>query len=417
MLKDKILFLIALTACLPLCGLHFGGFFIRIFYVVGFFFFSFYFNQKILISLPVKILILFTFYIIFNFLVAGFFVDDNLLILSPSENITYFDDLNLSKYANYSNFTQLFYPFFWLFFTCLFPTYLAKDNRIFIFYKYILFFYLLVSLCGYLYLIYPVFFEKLFYIFLNYHDEGYFSNQPWGNGFLGFPRMASLVGEPSNILLLTLFISGPLILALFKGYYFGKNIFYKFILLTIFINLILIQSTSVFIASLFLLFIIFCNYKKIVKSGSKLTYTYILFFILLIVFYGNSFYEKAFHFANSGIIRYELNIYTLKIIAENFLFGIGFGTHRSTSLILFITVSLGIFGLFIWLLFIYSLLIKYKFHSERYLDFYNGLRASFFITTLITFISFSESLFVLPYYWLNAILLISLQIKSKKLPN
>ena len=115
------------------------------------------------------------------------------------------------------------------------------------------------------------------------------------------------------------------------------------------------------------------------------------------------------------MIRAELNLFTLEIIIDHFLLGIGFGAHRTTSLILFIGVSLGIVGLLTWFYLIY-ILMKLKLHTTNKDAklFFNGFKVSFMTTTLLTFISFSESLFVLPFYWLNIIFIISLYIKYNR---
>lgn len=418
MLKDKItIFSLAISSCLPLFGLTLHSFYIRIFFIIGFIHILSRIYNKVIITPHIKVLIFFNIYILLNFIISPFFVVENLLVLPTSEIVTLFNHLNLMKYEPYKNFSQLFYPLFWLLFTVVFSTYLSEKNRLVIFYKTILLFYIVVSFSGYLYIYSPSLFDNVFTGFLiNFHDAGYFSRSPWGYGIQNIPRMASIIGEPSNNLLLTILIIGPLIFFSTQSDQgiFKHRIMNNFFIILVLLNLILMQSSAVIIAFIFLLFLTFAySNKKTFKPHYVLLI--ILLAILFFSIYLNPIIDKIIYLKGSGIIRAELNLFTLEIIIDHLLLGIGFGAHRTTSLILFISVSLGIVGLSTWFYLIY-MLMKLKLHTinKDAKLFLNGFKVSFMTTTFLTFISFSESLFVLPFYWLNIIFIISLYIKYNR---
>ena len=210
---------------------------------------------------------------------------------------------------------------------------------------------------------------------------------------------------------------GPLILfstqnteGIFKNKFINN-----FIFILVLLNLVLIQSTATIISVVFLLLLTLLYTKKI--NFHSLKFIFVIFStVLILLIYIDPVIDKVIHLKGSGLIRAELNLYTLEIIVDNFLLGIGFGAHQNAvSLILFITVSLGIIGLLTWFYLIY-IILKLKIHTSNRNDllYYNGFKISFTAITFLTFISFSESLFVLPFYWLNIILIISLYIKYNR---
>ena len=417
MLIDKVvIFSLSVSMSLPLAGLYIDSFFVRLFYLNALIVMPVVIANKVYLSPHIKILFIFNVFIALNFFIAPSFVNKNILILPASEAITFFKDLNLTTYLAYGNFTQLFYPFFWLLFVTLFSSFLAKKNRLIFFYKSILLSYFICSVSGYIYMIHPLYFENLFIFFLNYHDAGYFSVAPWGYGYINLRRMASLVGEPSNNLLFTLFISGPLILSFLKKDHslFKYKVISKLLCLMVISNILLIQSSAAFIAVLFIILLLFNYFRK--KSYIPINLIYFTIFGIIALFLiSSSVFDKVLNLSLSGQIRYELNAFVLQIIYDNLMLGIGFGTQRTTTFILYILVSLGILGLSIWLYFIYkTIFLNIKTRDSNINTLYDGFKISFIVITALSFISFSESIMVLPFYFLNMVFLISIFIKCKQ---
>jgi hypothetical protein len=418
-IRKPKLFIILTALLMPIHALYameLGSTFIRPF-LLATILFILYFYQKYGVQNSNRFYysLLFVITVVLIYVATPIF-DINSQVFDIRSSVSSVDSLYLSNFQNYSNPFQLAYLIYWFAFILIFSTFLNREKLQLFFYKA-----MVLSM-------YPVLVIGIFYIFnsTNYSEfsisnsigstsEVYFLN--WGVGFLGIPRMFSLPGEPANIALFLGIILGPIIQTIYtKSPIFFRHKSYEYFLLFLLIfSIILTQSTTGLLLLLLLLLL-----SMVINFNTSLRYFIVaisLLILLIMILGGINFqilFEKLIDHSGSGMVRYIVNTHVLSIIKDNFLFGIGWGNTRSLAFNLYIFSGSGITGFSVFLLVVYSFLKKY---SNEFIPLYlvhlrKGLSNIIIAILFLGFFAVSESIFVMPFFWVSLSILSSCYYKK-----
>lgn len=227
-----------------------------------------------------------------------------------------------------------------------------------------------------------------------------FSNRTFGDGASGsliqtitvagfnILRFKSLTGEPSMYAFSVL----P-----YLSLFFYKKKF--FLSLIIFISLMLSTSSSAIIGLIIIvIFYTFGELKKISKS-LKISKKFVVFITFLIIFliisinFLNDLFQSLFLKLNlentSGLIRYFRFYNHLEFWKNlnwvNKIFGVGFGTIRSTDMFTTLLVNTGLLGLFFYIIIFLIPLLKLNNDDEN-----KGFKIGLVILLIVTLSSVPE---------------------------
>lgn len=252
------------------------------------------------------------------------------------------------------------------------------------------------------------------------------------NSFGDFPRMYSLAGEPSFTGNLFVFLLCIQFVILFSGRIsgdFGLSFRHKWLFFYMFLlGIALTGSTTAYLGLatmlfLYLLLLVFGYLPGPQLSGKvKMTIVISILFllpllILLVIESGSVDYLVDTHIAKvsessgSGSVRLRTIESSYEVFLNSPFIGVGLGSHRSTSLGLFLLSNIGVFGLGSFLFFIGSLLLgnnRYLFNGLTMTSnkgIIGGLKLSIPVWVIISMIAIPYLAITFAWFWLAAALL------------
>ena len=233
--------------------------------------------------------------------------------------------------------------------------------------------------------------------------------------FFGLKRMYTFAGEPGFSANLFVFGLGIVLVIKNIGEKHSKNFLYNSNIPSLFLFIVSIMTLSTTgILGILITILIIVFWASANKFKSLLT---ILFFLTLILLALAIFDDLRDYFiqnhllkliggAGSGAIRFINFQHSIDLFMTNPLIGIGYGGHRSTTLISSLLVNLGLIGTFIFFFMIFNIIFKNK-NVILNKSLPMGLSTALLVWTILSPISQTGVALLFPWLWLVIGLLMS----------
>lgn len=238
--------------------------------------------------------------------------------------------------------------------------------------------------------------------------------------FAGLKRMYSFAGEPGYGANLFIFALGILLVT--KDTNIKKSSFLynsKIPTLALLIMSIMTLSTTGILGILITIFVIilWASQNKIRSLLLIIIFLGLALLILIIfddlrIYFIENHLLKLIGGAGSGAIRFINLQHSVELFFINPIFGIGYGSHRSTTFILSLLVNLGLVGTTIFFLMILDLIFKKRDISFKK-GISKGLSTALLVWIILSPISQTGVALLFPWLWLAIGLLISYPSKYK----
>jgi len=371
------------------------------FHFLGLFFiFLEIFTLKIKLKINNQMRVGLFFILILYLSILSTLLNENKINIVPM-HVSFLDYYTVPLHFSMTNFTQLLFPTFMFVLTYTLIKYI---NSLKIYYRILkvsilasilVFFSGVIIQCG-LYFFGNNFISKFYWIFTGSYDVTDILSRIEYNKIGNFPRMYSLVGEPSftSVYFITII---PIVFMFFK---LTNNNKYLFITILLLFGVFLSGSTSGYIGFILLIFnsyilsLIFRN-KRFSKNRTSIMKSLIIFlFIIIFIFliYNNIDYIYNTHISklvdNTGSMPVRLKTIMLSLeIFQNFpLFGVGYGSHRTTSLASSLLANTGIIGFGTFIIFISYIIFSLGKIMKLTTDYNFYLISKYIILSIISFI-------------------------------